>query len=560
MFHSSRLLLLNTDSVKRTIALGDDCITTTVWYLSGPGVSPTLTAAVHSKHSKSTSAHALGRYIASAMCFGLSWVIVATVIKTEESITSIFMGAGVAGSFLGSWWTARMIHSAAKIDVVSLRRFNVLSLGFFASGFQQGTGANFTPRCLAVSTSNNGSPAIWLTLLLSTGSYILLYLGLRVATWWVPHATLGVVGIAATMRAILIENGKLDPIDNSREGGFFNSLRRRSALCQHMIEQNNSPEFMAHAISLHDNNTALHSEAIPNSKIHDSDWTILMPSGDISAHLAMISTDGVHDAQARVLFNAYAVASQLYCSNLQPRLQDPTDLAISDCLYVRSEFLGRDAVWQQRLKVFVPQREHQEQSAEHPSTTYQTAAALLRIWVTEALNSHHDCQKTSERLPGAASNALYNVPHASASALLLRYSTEGRGNEINELRRIVQRNSKKPIDDRRSSEADWTAIWSNRVMLWMAVKVICALKPTGMTYKAFGAQIQQEHREMIGIYTRSNPNINSTSIIGSGGPSSAADLVPWYVSNLSAAGLVSPTDEWSSMSTSRFPHIFAEEV
>lgn len=543
--------------------LGDDCISTTVWYLSGPGVSPTLTAAASSKTSNAISAQALGRRIASAVCFGLNWVIVATVIKTGESLTSIFLGVGVAGSFLGSWWTARMIHSAGMIHVVSLRRFNVLGFGFFASSSPHGTGATFAPRCLAISTSSAHSPAIWLTLLLSTGSYVLLYLGLRVANWWVPLATLGVVGTAACLRAVLIENGRVATVENSRTGDVFNFLRRRNAMCQHMIEQRNAPEVTTHSTSLHGIKATLRNAAVQNLEEHrfDKSWTILTPSGDISTHLAMISGDGIHDVQARLLFNAYAVASYLHCANLQPRLQDPTDFVISDRLYARSEFLGKDAIWQQQLKIFIPPVKKYGQSVQHPSTIYQTAAALLRIWVTEALVGPHDCQMTSERLPsGPASIAQYDGPHASASALLLRYLTDAAVNEINALRRTAQLNSKNPIDDGRACEDDWAAIWSNKVMLWMAVKIICALKPTDMPYDVFGAQVQRKHGEMMRTYTESNAKINGLSIIGAGGPSDVADLVPWYVSQLIAAGLVAPMSEWSSMTGLRFPGIYAEET
>lgn len=529
------------------IVLGGDCQSSSIMYLSGPGVDPTLSASV--------SFNSL-RYMVSVICIGLNLAIVAIGSRNEEILTTIFMGVGVAGSFLSSWWIARMISAVGSISKISLTRFRVLGIGFFSKKLPRGTGASSTPRCIAISTINTKSPNISfvsIAILLSTVAYISLYLGLRSASWWKPLAILGVVGAGACSRAVLIENGKLDDMENSRKSSDFGFLRMRSAFCQHMIEQEPSVSARTNSHSSDHTSDAGRSESLPEQS---NKWTIVKPSGHIHAHLALISTDGIHDPQARVLFNAYAVASKLYSLNLEPRSHGAEEMIISDGIYVQSEFLGKDAIWQQRLNLAIPRIES-ETDGQQPSLTYRNVAALLRIWVTEALNGTRRCFVAS-KLSQISSDGVYKVPHTTTDALLLRYSNDHDDNEIQDLQCKVRREYAKSLQTRRPLKNEWIEIWSNKVMLWMAVKILFALKPVALSYHDFGGQIQSEFREMVSSYTRFFPGIGTSSLIEPKVSKRVEDLVPWYISRLSAAQLIKPRND--RMTVGRFRVLCTEET
>lgn len=487
----------------------------------------------------------------------MNLLIIAIGIRNEELLTSIFMGIGVAGSFLGSWWIARMISAAANINIVSLRRFRVQGMGFFSKEVSHGTGASSTPRCIAISTMSTTSPnvsLVSLAVLLSTIAYISLYLGLRSASWWKPLAILAVVGAGACSRALLIENGKLDNFEDGRKSSDFSSFRKRSALCQHMIEKRYSIPAMTNAKSKKPNQTfsAERIKALPEN----SNWTILNPSGHIDTLLAFISTDGIHDPQAKVLFNAFAIASELFSLNVEPRSHEVAELIISDRVYVQSEFLGKNAVWQQRLKLSIL-RTGSQTDGQHPSITYRNLAALLRIWVTEALNGHQRCYVASQA--SQLSSDVYRVPRTTVNALLLRYSNDDNDdNEIKDLQRMVRSKSWNPPQTRPSLDYEWTEIWSNKVMLWMAVKIIFALKPVGLSYSDFGLGVQREHKEMVSVYTRFIAGLSDSSLIEPACPKDADKLVPWYISRLSAAQLVTPRGDRTTVG--RFRNILTEEI
>ncbi|MCJ1261124.1 hypothetical protein MMC22_000988 [Lobaria immixta] len=538
------------------IALGSGSHSSSIMYLSGPGVDPALSASASSSSFNSMSTHAFWRYVASFICVALNLVIIAIGIRHEEILTSIFMSVGVAGSFLGSWWIARMISAAGSINIISLRRFRVQGMGFFSKEVPHGTGASSTPRCIAISTMSTNSPnvsLVFLAVLLSTVAYISLYLGLRSASWWKPLAILAVVGAGACSRAILIENGKLDNFEDDRKSSDFSSFRKRSALCQHMMEKRYSIPAMINTEFKKPDETssAGRIKALPEN----SNWTILNPSGHIDNLLAFISTDGIHDPQARVLFNAYAIASELFSLNLEPRNHEAAELIISDRVYVQSEFLGKNAVWQQRLKLSIP-RIGSQTGGQHPSFTYRNLAALLRIWVTEALSGHQRCYVASQA--SQLSSDVYQVPRTTVNALLLRYSNDNDDNEIKDLQRMVRSDSWSSPETRPSLDYEWTEIWSNKVMLWMAVKILFALKPVGLSHIDFGLGVQREHKEMVWGYTRFIAGLGDSSLIEPACPKDANKLVPWYISRLSAAQLVTPRGEETTVG--RFRNILMEEI
>lgn len=516
-------------------------------YLSGPGVDPTLSASV--------SFNSL-RYMVSVICIGLNLAIVAIGNRNQEILTTIFMGVGVAGSFLSSWWIARMISTVGSISKISLTRFRVLGMGFFSKKVPHGTGASSTPRCIAISTISTKSPNILfvsLAILLSTVAYISLYLGLRSASWWKPLAILGVIGAGACSRAVLIENGKLDDMENSRKSSDFSFFRTRSPFCQHMIQQ--EPSVTAKTNS-HSSDHTFGVERLKSLPEHSSKWTILKPSGHVHAHIALISTDSIHDPQARLLFNAYAIASKLYSLDLEPRSHGVGETIISDDIYVQSEFLGKDAIWQQRLNLSIP-RIDSETDGQQASFTYRNVAALLRIWVTEVLNGPRGCFVAS-KLSQISSDGAYKVPHTTSDALLLRYSSDHDGSEIRDLQCKVRREYAKSLQTRRPLKNEWTEVWSNKVMLWMAVKILFALKPVALSYNAFGGQIQSEFREMVSSYTRFFPGISTSSLIEPNLSKRVEDLVPWYISRLSAAQLVKPRND--RMTVGRFRVLCTEET
>lgn len=537
-------------------ALGSGSHSSSIMYLSGPGVDPTLSASASSSSFNSMSTHAFWRYVVSFICVAMNLVIIAIGIRNEEILTSIFMGVGVAGSFLGSWWIARMISVAGSINIISLRRFRVQGMGFFSKEVPHGTGASFTPRCIAISTMSTNSPnvsLVSLAVLLSTVAYISLYLGLRSASWWKPLAILAVVGAGACSRAILIENGKLDNFEDGSKSSDFSSFRKRSALCQHMMEKRYSIPAMINTELKKPDQTfsAGRIKALPEN----SNWTILNPSGHIDNLLAFISTDGIHDPQARVLFNAYAIASELFSLNLEPRIHEAAELIISDRVYVQSEFLGKNAVWQQRLKLSIP-RIGSQTGGQHPSFTYRNLAALLRIWVTEALSGHQRCSVASQA--SQLSPDVYQVPVTTVTALLLRYSNDNDDNEIKDLQRMVRSDSWSSPETRPSLDYEWTEIWSNKVMLWMAVKILFALKPVGLSHIDFGLGVQREHKEMVSGYTRFIAGLGDSSLIEPACPKDANKLVPWYISRLSAAQLVTPRGDETTVG--RFRNILMEEI
>lgn len=485
-------------------------------YLSGPGMDPTLS------NSRSFS---FLRYTASIISIGLNLVIVAIGIRNEETLTSTFMGIEVAGSFLGSWWIARMIAAVGRISKIPLRKFRVLGVGFFSRAVPHGRGASSPPRCIAISTISTESPNIFfvcLAILVSTIALISLYLGLRSAPWWKPLAVLGVVGAGACSRAILTEDGKLDNNEDGRKSSDFSLFRNRSAPCQHMITQGCAIPARTNTASPHHMNGVRCKKRLPENS---NEWTILIPSGHIHALLALISTDGIHDPQAKLLFNAYAIAAGLYSLNLAPRSHESGKMIVSDCIYVQSEFLGKDAVWQQRLNLSIP-RIDSKSDRQQPSITYRKVAALLRIWVTEALNGPRRCFVASQfsKLP---SDEASRVPRTARMA-----ANDHDDNEIDDLQSKVQ--CKSTSQTTHVLKNEWTEVWSNKVMLWMAVKIIFALNHD------FGAQIQHEYMEIASSYTRLIPEITNSSLFESSGSKRVVDLVPWYISQLSAAQLVTP--------------------
>ncbi|MCJ1479997.1 hypothetical protein MMC06_000151 [Schaereria dolodes] len=542
-------------------------------YVDGPGVSPALTAGNCGSHTRQVHQKRL-KYMASSVCIGLNiGIILMNGWIYREIVTSTLIAIGIAGSFLGSWKTASLIYDAVQVYTIPLEDSEVLRAGFFSNFDNTGINLNLPPQAIAISKSSPFQPTLRVvtsTVAISSLAFISLYLGLRAAAWWIPLLMLANVGLTSCMRAILSEE-----LDLSEKGGWawsFPRFRQCRGLCPHMFihqETNSSYD----QIGLRRLSTDLFTESnsdtkdepglknepvlegreaaieayalksVEGSKIScaqdmvprsPSCWTVISIAGKIGPRLSSDTSHYEYDEELSLITNAFAVAFALQRKGLRPKVEPGR--------YIRSEFLAVGAIWQQDLEIYVPYSLAIADCTSRPFFAAGNLAGYLRVWATAALVGDHRITKTSKTFfAQPQEEELYTAPYHPCDPLL---GPEIPGLDL-EISRICQYTQTMASDPRaRALSFHHGQIWSNRVMLWMAVKILFVLKASwppdaqqkfGDDWKALNVEFNSCQKRKGSVEATAFCHYDAARNISEW---CYAENVSWYVECLETAGLL----------------------
>ena len=533
----------------------DECTISNATYLEGPGVSPVLT----STESLDGSTFALPnkqnmRYCATLICATLNIVIIAASgILGDSVITLTLISVGVLGAFLGSLMTANFIRRSAKLTYLSMIGSTVICAGFFSNDDLEGIGLTYSPSTIVISTASDGPSTAWassLTVLLSTMAFISLYLGLRAAAWWVPLTMLANLGLAAFLRAMLGREMNVKEVQ-SEKASVFSKFRRKAVLDYLVIEQILTPT--TSATSIQNNNIDDYNEGkvltFANSSASDSDsggWTIISAAGMAKAHPCEYipperGVSGADRVVKTLLYNAFNIAYILYASGFMPR--DSRLASLHQGNFLQSEFLGDTAIWRQPLELLLPfSYVDSDLILDDPRL-----ARLLRIWVTEAFVGDHVFTKgepySLPRWPIEPNKSVFSSPFVKEEPI-----DEEAG--ILLLQRTIRETAQALAAGQNPLTNSWAIIWSNKTMLWMAIKIIFASRPSSLDLVEFGRILQARRNNLVpitfpqGDVSRMDPEylvIHYPSLQGSV-HMNMEKLVPWYIDCLVKGGLVTSID------------------
>lgn len=582
---------------------GTGCSSRALAYLSWPDVSEQLTTNANVQSGKMR----VCRDMAALTCLSIN--IALTVLNwtfQHNKLTTSLISLGLAGSTLTSFWAAVLVSRSTSQESVCLKAIRPFRAGFLSSNHPRGVGLAYSPTQVVMSVERDKTSqylALEVHDLVTPGSvlvavlaFVVLYLGLRAAEWWVPFAMLGNVAFGASMRAILTINASLissdwdkscgatwspNPLSSSdllwllhiwqdlQLGGEQPSLAElrgktkqsrlksqavRSTLgnvevgpgllnkFRHWLPTGNSVVPGSRKTSSltqlpHRTSWRKLPYGVSESKNH---WTVLSACSERAGNNFLERS--VIEPPSQFIHVAIAVTNEIVSRGLvtlESLSCSHSREGISKAgpptagvHFIRSEFVSLGGIWQQPLEVAVSRTQE---------TFLDPAAAIctcLRAWAVQAL--------------------LENKPVSKLSTFNLVPKIEGGETARNEfvlrLHESMESIDNIPIKDFWNGEAQNSdissypteldavaahrlaeAFWSPRWMLWMAVRIVLAL------YGEEGAQsamIQQMGDEQhLRTQTHGREAVRKEQILG-------------YVDFLEAGGLLLPKDgTFSSINT-----------
>jgi len=426
------------------------CKSRSLAYLSWRDVSETLTTNANVKYRTLRSS----RNMVALMCVLINVTITTfNWFVTRNIMTTSFISVGLAGSGLTSFWTAVLVSRSTSQETVSMEGIRPFRAGFWSANFPRGVRLGYCPKQVVLSverdmTSQNLALERhdWITpasVFLTALAFILLYLGLRAAEWWVPFAIFGNVAFATCMRATLTTYPPMissdwykpsgpqwcpDPFSHTQHNFLLHIWRdlrsepEESALCEPQSKKRRSSVRNGAAgptrrgtetRSVQEGPEANSQEPISTKRsptdtdlkqqyganlIDASDWskgcwTILstcdkgaranpIPNGQMLGVKQCTSFDGFME-------NVYEIAAEVERRNLvvtESKLgcrfrEDESTLGLPQPAveFVRSEFISRNGIWQQPLEIAITKSAHPAPRADDALLT------LLRAWTVEAL-------------------------------------------------------------------------------------------------------------------------------------------------------------------------------
>ena len=474
----------------------NDCKFFNTTFLKGPGVSPVLTATESLDHvSRFWFSQQYLRYSASLLCLSLNLgIIIINGFLGDSLITLSFIIFGIAGSFASSWITATLIYRATDIYYFSLSGLQVLCAGFFSDSEPDGIGLTYLPSTIAISTASQFSQrmgTLIFTVFISAASFCMLYLGLRSAPWWVPLAMLGNVAFATCIRAVLGYDINVDP-SRSELASRFSRYRRKAVLC-HLLAGRHENDKLHSTTSFHiagTSSTKLYErfgskeDLAKRAADEKMAWSILSFAGTANScpgNYIPIAQDLniAEKVEKTLLYNAYNISLWLHKENLAP--VGISRYGSHKANYVASEFLGTGGIWHQPFEVLLPL------SSKDTDLILDDEQILewLRMWITESLTGNHGL--TSNCFPPQYSN------ESPQSAQVSHVWKEFFCNEedMMSLQELVKETAQILALGRDPPRSSWTSIWSNKAMLWMAIKIIFASRSSWMDSEEFTRLLKQ---------------------------------------------------------------------
>ena len=532
----------------------DECTFMNATYLEGPGVSPVLTATESLDGSTLSLPNQQNmRYCASLLCATVNvGLIVTDGLSGESKTTLTFVSIGVIGTFLGSLIIANFIRQATTLSYLSMRNYNVECAGFFSAKHPSGIGLAYSPSIIAISTANSAPSNAWasgFTVLLTVLSFISLYLGLRAAAWWLSLSMLADVGITAILRAVL---GRAMNIERnySKKAFQFSTFRRKAALCHMVIAQNSKSLKKETPNNEDDDYVDDKGFTIPCRFANSSNlgkWAVISAAGGAKASPCpyippkgnICATDRVIDT---LLYNAFNVAYQLHANSFVP--QDGHNASQHKGTFIRSEFLGDTTVWRQPLDLLMPFSEKDSNLI----LDNDGLAELLKSWITEAFVGDHEITAGEPySLPQCPFEHVKKIPLSP----FINEGTFVEGPEILALQQMVRKTARTLLADGNLPATSWTLIWSNKLILWMAIKLIFASRPPSRDPAVFARVLQERRQKLVPLAfpgrsnTDADPSIMDADYLVFHYPNSQGSLhmdmeklVPWYISCLAKGGLV----------------------
>ncbi|MCJ1422051.1 hypothetical protein MMC32_008420 [Xylographa parallela] len=537
----------------------DECTVLTATHLNGSGLSPSITSTAGAGGQISSCfSTAATRYIATSVCIFANITIIAIDATTqEETMTLILISVGIATVFLTSWASTAFIARAADIYHVPLEGFDMLSAGVFSMMDPIGTGLLAPLSSISISVPAKKPHSVFLVVFLvmcSASGYVSLYLGLRVSVWWVPFAMLGNSVFAACLRTVSTTGIQLESCSGHKVSDFA-KYRAKSELCSLLVAQKEKYSKEAVLASLGSNNGSCSDictqfsfgkETCPHVS---SVYTVLAISGPNISPLANgLRSQGYSPIQRVLLCNAYAVVEALNAKNY--RLKDSDDLFSGGKASLRSEIIAHDGIWEQNLDILVQLTE----DFYIPSDITSQLIALLQIWVTEAFLKEHICYKSrnfslpqNENLsPGVATDLNIFGPFYT----FLQERQSGTTSEIHSLQHIVRETASAWATSQAAPQSSWTTIWSHKVMLWMAVKLIFSIQHSA-SREDFTRMLVQERNALVEDTKMMTVHTGHIEVVETIRGQQACEkrcqetFIPWYVDCLIAVGLAVHESEGS---------------
>ena len=549
----------------------DECQFFNTTFLKGPGVSPVLTATESlNQVSRVWLSQRFIRYSASFLCLSFNvGIIITSGFLGESVVTLSLITAGIAGSFASSWITAMFIHRATDISYISLSGLQVLCAGYFSNSELDGIGLTYSPSVIAVSTASQYLCHIWTlvsTVSISAASFCILYLGLRAAQWWVPLAILANVAFTTCMRAVLGYEINVDP-SRSELASRFSRYRRKAVLHHLLAEKHGNDEHYSKRTSIAKSCYG-HESYLDLSKGEVDErgtWAILSFAGlanSCPSSYAPIAQDLniAEKVEKTLLYNAYNISLWLYKQNLAPA--GISRYKSQRASYLTSEFLASEGIWYQPFEVLLPL------SSEDTDLVLDEDRVpdLLRMWATESLTGNHEIAYRRVLSPYLDDS----TQAITASKLLDEYFCHEV--DIMGLQEVVRETARMLAAAEDPPRSSWTTIWSNKVMLWMAIKFIFASWPSWMGPEEFASILKQrrdrvnplrsswmESEESPNVFRqpldRTNPLISEDSslkdndiVIHCLSPAGTLrleieEMVPSYVGCLVNRGIVAPNTD-----------------
>jgi len=426
------------------------CKSRSLAYLSWRDVSETLTTNANVKYRMlraSRNMVALMCVLINVMITTLNWYV------TRNIMTTSFISLGLAGSSLTSFWTAVLVSRSTSQETVSMEGIRPLRAGFWSTNFPQGVRLGYCPKQVVLSVEREmttQSLALenndWITpasVSMTALAFILLYLGLRAAEWWVPFAMFANVAFATCMRATLTTYSPMIGSDRYQTGGaqwcpdpfshtehnwllhIWQDLRsepEESAL--HRSQSNresssvangaagptkrgaettpvpegpdvNSPKPIALKPPPPTSNLKQEDRAKLLDASHWSEgcWTILStcdkgaradsrPNGQTLGVKQCTTFDGFMETVYEIAAEVQRRKLVVTESVLNRRFrQDESTLELPQPAveFVRSEFISQNGIWQQSLEIAITKSAHPVPRSD------DALLALLRAWTVEAL-------------------------------------------------------------------------------------------------------------------------------------------------------------------------------
>lgn len=191
------------------------CKSKSLAYLNWPDVSHTLTTSVNVQ----VPLLYFSRLLVIAVCLSANALLIVLNWRARHDVmTTIFVSLGLLGSYSFSVWTATLVGRSTRQATIPVKNIQPFRAGFFSTNFPSGAYMAYCPKRVVMSMERNMESRdleegpFWyipLFVIMSTASFLTLYLGLRAAEWWLPFAIFGNVGFATCMRAILTINSPL---------------------------------------------------------------------------------------------------------------------------------------------------------------------------------------------------------------------------------------------------------------------------------------------------------------------------------------------------------------